>query len=129
MYLLDTNICVALLKDADVGVRRRLASLEGEVCLCSIVRSELVYGAQHSSRVKENTERLERLFALFPSAPFDDEAADVCGNLRSHFRRLGTPIGAADLMIASTALSIGAVVVTRNEHEFRRVPGLRVEVW
>ena len=100
-----------------------------EVALCSVVKAELLYGARASARVGENLERLERLFALFPSLPFDDVAAAQYGALRTQLRRSGTPIGGNDMLIAAIALSADATLVTRNEKEFRLVPGLRVEVW
>lgn len=130
MRLLDTNVCVGWLSGTDLGVKRQLSSLKrDEVALCSVVKAELMYGARASTRVKENLERLERLFALFPSLPFDDEAAAQYGALRAQLRRAGTPIGGNDMLIAATALAVDATLVTRNERDFRLVPGLRVEVW
>lgn len=130
MRLLDTNVCVGWLGGKDLGVKRRLASLKrDEVALCSVVKAELLNGARASSRVGENLERLERLFALFPSLPFDDAAAAQYGALRAQLRRSGTPIGGNDMLIAAIALATDATLVTRNEKKFRLVPGLRVEVW
>lgn len=130
MRLLDTNVCVGWLSGKDLGVKRQLATLKrDEVALCSVVKAELLYGARASARVGENLERLERLFALFPSLPFDDAAAGHYGALRAQLRRSGTPIGGNDMLIAAIALATDATLVTRNEKEFRLVPGLRVEVW
>lgn len=130
MRLLDTNVCVGWLGGKDLGVKRQLASLKrDEVALCSVVKAELLYGARASTRVRENLERLETLFALFPSLPFDDAAAEHYGTLRAQLRRSGTPIGGTDMLIASIALATDATLVTRNEKQFRLVPGLRVEVW
>lgn len=130
MRLLDTNVCVALMDGQDIGVKRQLASLRrDEATLCSVVKAELLYGARASTRVRENLERLERLFSLFPSFPFDDAASAHYGALRAQLRRAGTPIGGNDMLIASIALATDSTLVTRNEKEFRLVPGLRVEVW
>ncbi len=130
MRLLDTNVCVALMSGQDLGVKRQLASLRrDEATLCSVVKAELLSGARASARVRENLERLERLFSLFPSLPFDDAASEHYGALRAQLRRAGTPIGGNDMLIASIALATDSIVVTRNEKEFRLVPGLRVEVW
>jgi tRNA(fMet)-specific endonuclease VapC len=130
MRLLDTSVCVAWLDGRDLGVKRQLASLKREdLCLCSVVKAELLYGARASARVRENLERLQKLFALFPSLPFDDDASEHYGALRAQLRRAGTPIGGNDMLIASIALAADATLVTRNEQEFRLVPGLRVEVW
>lgn len=130
MKLLDTNICVAWLAEGDAGVRRQLSALEqGDAVLCSVVKAELLYGARKSSKPAKNLSKLEALFSLFDSLPFDDAASEEYGALRVQLESAGAPIGANDLLIASIALANDATVVTRNEREFRRVPGLRVEVW
>jgi tRNA(fMet)-specific endonuclease VapC len=130
MRLLDTSVCIGWLAAHDIGVKRQMASLKrDEVALCSVVKAELLYGARASARVRENLEKLEPLFALFSSLPFDDVASEHYGALRAQLRRAGTPIGGNDLLIASIALAADATLVTRNEKEFRLVPGLRVEVW
>ena len=122
--LLDTNLCIAFLNGEDEAVRDRLLTLApDDARLCSVVKAELLYGAHHSQRVAENLARLEAFFAP------DDEAAEWYGVIRSQLRREGTPIGGNDLMIAATARAAGLTLATRNQGEFRRVPGLRVEVW
>lgn len=130
IWLLDTNICIAWLKGADAGVKTRiLKSVPGELMLCSIVKAELLYGARKSTRVAENLSRLETLFASLPTLPFDDDAAEHYGVARAQLEGIGKPIGPNDLLIASIALAHNATLVTRNAAEFRRMVGLRVEVW
>jgi tRNA(fMet)-specific endonuclease VapC len=130
MRILDTSVCIGWLTGKDLGVKRQLGSLRrDEVALCSVVKAELLYGARASARVRENLEKLETLFSLFASFPFDDEASAQYGVLRAQLKRAGTPIGGNDMLIASIALAAEATLVTRNEREFRLVPGLRVEVW
>ncbi len=130
MRILDTSVCIGWLSGKDLSVKRQLATLKrDEIALCSVVKAELLYGARASKRVRENLERLEALFALFPSLPFDDEASAQYGVLRAQLKRAGTPIGGNDMLIASIALASDATLVTRKEKEFRMVPGLRVEVW
>ena len=130
MRLLDTSVCVGWLTAQDLGMKRQLTSLKrDDVALCSVVKAELLYGARASARVRENLEKLEPLFALFPSLPFDDAASEHYGAMRAQLRRAGTPIGGNDMLIASIALAADATLVTRTEKEFRLVPGLRVEVW
>jgi tRNA(fMet)-specific endonuclease VapC len=128
--LLDTNICITFLTGRDEKLAKRLTSLELEdVVLCSVVKAELIYGARASERVAANLQRLERFFAALGSLPFGDEAAESYGVIRAQLRREGRPIGGNDLMIAAIALANDATLVTRNDGEFRRVGGLRVEVW
>ena len=128
--LLDTNVCVAFLNGTDNALRDRLlAHAPEELCLCSVVKGELLYGARNSAKVADNLRKLERFFAPFESLPFDDEAAEWYGTIRAQLRRDGAPIGGNDLLIAAIARAKDATLVTRNQSEFRRVPGLRVEVW
>jgi tRNA(fMet)-specific endonuclease VapC len=128
--LLDSSICVAFLNRADVAVVSKLHAIgPDDLRLCSVVKAELLYGAHRSGRVAENLARLADFFASLESLPFDDAAADHYALARATLTARGTPIGGNDLMIASIALATGAVVVTRDVSEFRRVPALAVEVW
>ncbi len=130
MKLLDTNVCIAFLNGTDVEVRTRLTAEDPEeVVLCSTVKAELLYGARHSTHVDRNLSRLAAFFAPFKSLPFDDDAAEIYGLVRAQLRRAGRPIGGNDLIIAATALAADATLVTRDQEEFRRVPGLRIETW
>jgi tRNA(fMet)-specific endonuclease VapC len=129
-YLLDTNICVAFLNQKDTALRKRFQKTDpDEVKLCSIVKAELLYGARNGTRIEENLATLAKFFDLFESVAFDDTAAEHYAMLRVHLRRAGTPIGANDMLIASIAIAADATLVTRNQDEFVRVPGLRVQAW
>src|SRR5437763_495788 len=130
-YLLDANSCVDYLRH---GQRSRLAARMrtepvGNLFVCSIVRSELIYGALRSHDPVDAIRKVDEFCAGFFSFPFEDQAADLCGELRAHLAGLGTPIGPNDTMIAGIALAHGLTVVTNNVREFVRVPGLRVEDW
>lgn len=128
--LLDTNICIAYLNGTDEQIRSRfIDSSPSDFVLCSVVKAELLYGARKSERVGENLGRLATFFSAFDSLPFDDAAAGHYGIVRAQLAALGTPIGANDLIIASTALAADATLATRNVGEFRRVQGLRLEEW
>lgn len=82
---------------------------------------------------KNNSARLERLIATtlvaIPVLPFGPEVADIYGNIRVTLERAGKQIGANDLWIAAHALSLDAIMVTDNDREFERVPGLIVQNW
>jgi tRNA(fMet)-specific endonuclease VapC len=128
--LLDTNVCVAFLRGRDQGVRDALlAKSPAEMALCSVVRAELLYGARRSDHVEDNLRRLSEFFRPLRSLSFDDAAADRYALVRAQLEREGTVIGGNDLMIAAIALAHDAILVTRNQREFRRVPGLRLEEW
>ena len=130
MWLLDTNVCVALINRSDEQAAARLLEHpRGSVRLCSVVKAELQFGAQNSARLSENLQRIEIFCRAFESLPFDDESARHYGIVRAQLRREGRPIGGNDLMIASIAIANSHVLVTRNVREFLRVAGLEVESW
>lgn len=130
VWLLDTNICIGFLKGEDPRIREGFARQSpDDFRLCSIVKAELLFGARKSAHVEKNLTRLNALFRAFESLPFDDLAAEHYGVIRNALQAEGKPIGGNDLLIASIALARNLVVLTRNQGEFLRVPGLRCEVW
>ena len=129
-WLLDTSVCVPLINRTDArAAARLLGHSRGSVRLCSVVKAELYFGAQNSSRLAENLQRVETFCRAFESLPFDDESAKQYGIVRAQLRREGRPIGGNDLMIASIAVAHSHILVTRNMDEFSRVSGLEVERW
>jgi len=133
MYLLDTDVLSNLLRRApSPALVARLASVPPEQQFTSsITLGELVYGAH---RLQERTAALlqrldESLLPNLPVLPFDAAAARRYGQVRADLERRGTPIGDADLRIASIALARGLTVVTGNVRHFQLVPGLAVENW
>jgi len=129
-YLLDTDICIDYLRGSNAVVRDRLlACTPHEVCLCSVVKAELLFGAHNSQKVAANLRRLREFFEPFQSVFFDDAAAEAYGSLRSHLRREGSQVGSNDLMIAAIAIAHRLTLVTHNRSEFERVPGLRLAEW
>lgn len=129
-YLLDTNACIAYLTARSAPVVDRVKRTRpSDLALCSVVKSELIYGANKSANVSDNLETLERFFAPFHSLPFDDLAAGIAGGVRANLASLGTPIGPNDLLIAAIALANGLILVTHNLGELGRVPGLTIEDW
>lgn len=129
-YLLDTNICIALLKGEDRGLIKKVQERSPtEFHLCSVVKGELLYGAHKSQKVAANLTVLKKFFAQFHSLSFDDAAAEFYGTVRALLTKMGTPIGANDLLIASIAQTNRLTILTRNEREFVRVPGLSCETW
>lgn len=128
--LLDTNTCIAYLTRRSSKVEEHLQqAVPADIALCSIVKSELLFGAHKSAKSAENLARLEVFFRPFASLPFDDAAAKVAGQIRAELEKAGTPIGPNDLLIGAIALTRGLTVVTRNTREFGRIPGLHLEDW
>lgn len=123
--LLDTDICVAALKQ-DAAVAGLLSQLLlGEVGIASVAYAELLFGAQKSRQSEKNFARLELFVSRLELVPFDRRAAVAYAGIRSALEKQGAPIGPNDLLIAATAMSCGAELITRNVREFSRVPGLR----
>lgn len=128
-YLLDTNLCIRVLRDRPKGLRERFNAEASSLSISSVVLYELLYGAAKSARPAENRHAVEAFAARLEVLDFDDDAAAHAGEIRADLERQGTPIGSYDLLIAGHARSRGLVVVTGNLAEFRRVEGLRCEDW
>lgn len=129
LYLLDTNILIAALKGRP-EVQQRLEALPlGNMRLSVIVLGELEFGAEKSAHGERNRDRLAALAQRLPLVGLDAEATRQYGRVRALLERQGTPIGANDTWIAAQALAIKATLVTDNEREFSRVPGLPLENW
>jgi tRNA(fMet)-specific endonuclease VapC len=129
-YLLDTIACVDLLRGRlpQVRARARMAPIN-EIAISTISLAELLFGAAKSSNPGRHEMILAEFLAPFSILLFDTEAAKAYAQVRTDLTRAGQPIGPLDMLIAAHALSVGAAVVTANEREFRRVPGLVVENW
>lgn len=129
MYLLDTDICIYLIKHkASVRARFERHPLEA-VRVSSVSVSELWYGVQKSAHVAKNRRALEKFLLPIEIADYDWAAAEEYGVVRADLERRGTPIGSMDMLIAAHARSLRAVLVTNNEREFVRVPDLEVQNW
>ncbi|MBE9062844.1 type II toxin-antitoxin system VapC family toxin [cf. Phormidesmis sp. LEGE 11477] len=129
-YLLDTNVCVMYLNGRSAAVRERLlATPTEEMAVCSVVKSELFYGAFRSNNPKQTLERQQAFLSRFVSLPFEDEAALLSGKIRAALASIGTPIGSYDLQIAAITLANDITLVTHNVQEFRRVDQLKIEDW
>jgi len=129
-YLLDTNACIGVLTNRAATLAERWKRTPpSQIRLCSVVKAELLFGAEKSSKRELVHQKLEVFFSRFKSMPFDDVAAHSYGIIRAALETAGQSIGPNDTLIAAIALANGLTVVTHNTREFRRVPGLLVEDW
>ncbi|NTW69260.1 MAG: type II toxin-antitoxin system VapC family toxin [Chlorobiaceae bacterium] len=128
-YLLDTNICIYIInaKPPHVLERFRQETI-GNVGISSITASELAFGVIESGSAR-NRHALEMFLSPLELFPFDASAIWFYGEMRSDLERRGEPIGSLDTMIAAHAQALGAVLVTNNVREFKRVKGLIIENW
>ena len=128
-YMLDTNLCIRVLRDRPAAVRRRFNENSEGLCISTVVLTELLHDAAKSARPVENRRAVEDFAARLEVLPFDQTAADHGAEIGAALGRKGAAIGAYDLLIAGHARSRGLTVVTGNLKEFHRVEGLRCEDW
>jgi tRNA(fMet)-specific endonuclease VapC len=129
-YLLDTNICIGLIRQQPKGLIKQLTSYKpGDIGISTITIAELIHGAQKSSHIEQNMTALDQFLLPLEIADFDQSAAFVYGYIRNHLESKGTVIGSMDMLIAAHALSLDVALVTNNTREFKRVPDLKMEDW
>ncbi|OIP56394.1 MAG: VapC toxin family PIN domain ribonuclease [Helicobacteraceae bacterium CG2_30_36_10] len=128
--MLDTNICIYLIKNRPSQVRRKFDIYEvGEICISSITVAELYYGVQKSQMSEQNERALALFLAPLNIVQFDEHAAIEYGKIRATLEAKGTVIGSLDMLIAAHAKSLGVLLVTNNMKEFQRVDALSLENW
>ncbi len=129
-YLLDTNICIYIIKQRPESVLRKFNSVSpGEIAISMISVAELEYGTRKSSNPDKNLSALNKFLVPFNLLSFDYPATIAYGIIRTDLEIKGAPIGPLDTLIAAHAKSLNYTLVTNNEREFTRVSGLRVENW
>lgn len=129
-YFLDTNICIFAMKGRYPGIKRRLSELRPyQVKIPAMVKAELLLGALKSAKPVESRAIVDRFLAPFEISAFDDAATEVYARIRGAVEKAGRPIGPNDVVIAATALTHDATLVTNNSKEFSRVQGLKIEDW
>jgi tRNA(fMet)-specific endonuclease VapC len=131
-FLLDTNVCIAAMNDRPANMRDRLnkaVAHSGKATVSTLTIFELRFGIAKSTRIASNAERLDLFLSSLQILSFDQEDARVAGNIRAELERAGRPIGPYDYLIAAQAIRHDLTLITANEKEFARVPGLRWENW
>jgi tRNA(fMet)-specific endonuclease VapC len=128
-YLLDTNICIAIIRHKPEAARTAFKRHHGQMCISSVTVMELMYGVEMSAQPQRNLDEVEGFVARLDVLVYDEAAAAHTAQIRAELRKAGAQIGPYDQMIAGHARSRGLVVVTNNTGEFQRVSGLRLEDW
>jgi len=129
-YLLDTNICIYIIKKKPEEVIKRFLKMKPDsIAISSISVSELYYGVAKSSKPNENTIALEQFILPLTVINYNKEDSISYGKLRAKLEQKGKLIGAMDMLIAAQALSRDLILVTNNEREFKKVEGLSFENW
>lgn len=129
-FLLDTNICIYIIKKRPLVVFEKFRNISpGDIGISSITLAELEYGVQKSSDPKRNHEALQKFITPLEIYEFDALAAFEYGIIRSGLEKNGKLIGPLDMLISAHAKCLNLVLITNNEKEFKRVPGLKIENW
>ncbi len=129
-YFIDTNICIYFLKGSSNNLQKKFLELiPNDIKIPSIVKAELLYGAEKSAKKKENRKLITNFLFPFEIVSFESNTADSYAKIRYQLEKKGEIIGPNDLIITSIALANEGTLVTNNLKEFKRVKGLRVENW
>ncbi|MCB1179009.1 MAG: type II toxin-antitoxin system VapC family toxin [Leptospiraceae bacterium] len=130
MYLLDTNICLYIIKKKPVEVLKILKTkLKKEIYISSITIAELEYRIAKSQFPEKNKIALIEFLSIFHILAFDENDAVHFGIIKTDLERTGKTIGPMDLLLASQAKTKQLILVTNNTKEFERVGGLKLENW
>ncbi len=128
-YLLDTNIVIYVIKRRPIEAHKTFNTHATRMAISVVTLAELLHGAEKSSQPASNLAVVEDFCSRIVVLPYTEKVAQHYGSIRASLERIGQSIGVNDLHIAAHARSEGLVLVTNNEKEFSRVPGLRVENW
>jgi tRNA(fMet)-specific endonuclease VapC len=128
-YLLDTNIVIYVIKRRPPEVLQTFNLHASRMAISVVTLAELLHGAEKSTQPATNLAVVEDFCSRLEVLPYGNKAAQHYGAIRAALERTGQPIGVNDLHIAGHARSEGLVLVTNNEKEFARVPGLQIENW
>lgn len=129
-YMLDTNICIYLIKQKPPKVLKHFKSHSiGDIGISSITLAELRYGVAKSQHVEKNRQALDEFILPLEIEDFNEKAADEYGVVRADLERAGKPIGSMDMLIGAHVLALGATLVTNNTKEFKQVQNLKVVDW
>lgn len=129
-YLLDTNICIYLIKKRPKEVIERFMAVSpGDIGISTVTLFELQYGVEKSKYRKQSEEALTKFILPLTIIDLDRASAEEAAKIRARLEVQGTPIGAYDLLIAGIVKAKDLVLVTNNTAEFERIPGLRIENW
>ena len=126
-YLLDTNICISLIKNR-YGLRSKIERIGEQYCAVSeITIAELFYGAAKSGKSKHYND-VKNIMELFDVIPVYS-SLKLFGEIKAALEKKGQRLDNFDLMIGATAIYNSMVMVTSNTKHFERIPGINIEDW
>ncbi|MDA8089779.1 MAG: type II toxin-antitoxin system VapC family toxin [Nitrospiraceae bacterium] len=129
-FMLDTNICIYLIKQKSPSILKHLKRYSvGDIGISSITLAELYYGVEKSRYIQKNREALGEFLLPLEITDFDEKASQIYGVVRANLEKDGNLIGSMDMLIASHALSLDVTLITNNTREFKRIKELKVLDW
>ena len=128
MILVDTDVCIDLLKGNKKILRRR-DEYDGPIGVCFMTIAELFYGAQKSSDPTKNIDTIEKLLLTLEIVHSDLGILKRFGTIKAQLQNEGLPIADADILIASATLEKAEKLITANTRHFERIAGLTLEDW
>jgi tRNA(fMet)-specific endonuclease VapC len=129
-YMLDTNICIYLIKQNPAKVIKHFKSHAiGDIGISSITLAELRYGVSKSQHVEKNQQALDEFILSLEIADFDEKSAQEYGAIRAELERAGKPVGSMDMLIGAHAHSLGVTLITNNTKEFKQIKNLKRADW
>ena len=129
-YLLDTNICIYLIKKRPSKVLERFRQHSPQdIAISTVTLFELQYGVEKSQYRQRSEDALAKFFLPLNLIDLDRSSAVEAATIRAQLEKEGMPIGAYDLLIAGLARSLDMTLVTNNTREFERIAGLHLENW
>ncbi|MBN2362701.1 type II toxin-antitoxin system VapC family toxin [candidate division WOR-3 bacterium] len=130
MYLLDTNICIYIIKKKPADVLKTLKiKSKKDIYISAITIAELEFGVSKSQFPEKNKIALIEFLSIFNILAFDDKDAVNFGIIKTDLEKKGKIIGQMDLLLAAQAKTKKLILVTNNIKEFERVDGIRIENW
>lgn len=130
MYMLDTNMCIFIIKKKSLNVLDRLKDSRGKgLSISTITLAELEFGIANSDYKERNRIALMEFLAIINIKPFDESATREYGIVKKDLKDRNCLIGPLDMLIGAHAKSLDMVLVTNNVREFNRINGLQIEDW
>ncbi|WP_061256607.1 type II toxin-antitoxin system tRNA(fMet)-specific endonuclease VapC [Leptospira interrogans] len=130
MYLLDTNICIFLIKKKNATLLENLKKkLNKDLFVSSLTVAELEFGIQKSEFKEKNKVALIEFLTIFNILSFSDKDVESYGIIRADLERKGNAIGSIDMLLAAQAIANNYIFVTNNTKEFKRIKALKIENW
>jgi len=127
-YMLDTDTVSLIIRKYPSVIEKLIKHEDDEICISTITYAELCYGLEKKGSVRLFNEIMS-IIRKFTIVDFDNSQAELYGKIRVGLEKSGTPLGDMDMLIAASALTAGAILITHNTKHFSKINGLKVEDW